>query len=71
MNVDKKDMQLYAVTDRSWLKGDTLYHQVEQALKGGATFVQLREKELDQETFLQEAKEIKAFMCVLSCSVCD
>lgn len=35
MNVDKKDMQLYAVTDRSWLKGDTLYHQVEQALKGG------------------------------------
>lgn len=60
MNVDKKDMQLYAVTDRSWLKGDTLYHQVEQALKGGATFVQLREKELDQETFLQEAKEIKA-----------
>ena len=60
MNIEKKDMQVYAVTDRSWLMGDTLYHQVEQALKGGATFVQLREKELDPEAFLQEAKEIKA-----------
>ena len=55
MNIEKKDMQVYAVTDRSWLMGDTLYHQVEQALKGGATFVQLREKELDPEAFLQEA----------------
>lgn len=59
MKCDKKDLLLYAVTDRSWLHGDTLYHQVEEALKGGATFVQLREKNLDEEHFLQEAKEIK------------
>lgn len=59
MKCGKKDLLLYAVTDRSWLKEDTLYHQVEQALEGGATFVQLREKELDREHFLEEAREIK------------
>ena len=59
MKCDKKDLLLYAVTDRSWLNGDTLYHQVEQTLEGGATFIQLREKEMDEEHFLEEAKEIK------------
>ena len=47
------------MTDRHWLNGRTLYSQVEEALKGGATFIQLREKELDEEHFLEEAKEIK------------
>ena len=50
---------LYAVTDRSWTKNDTLYHQVEEALKGGVTFLQLREKDLNTENFLQEAEEMK------------
>lgn len=59
MNCRPEDMLLYAVTDRAWLNGATLESQVEQALKGGATFVQLREKELDEETFLEEAKKIK------------
>lgn len=59
MKCDKKDLLLYAVTDRRWLNGASLYDQVEQALKGGVTFVQLREKELDEERFLEEAKEIK------------
>lgn len=59
MNCDKKDLLLYAVTDRSWLNDRTLYEQVEEALKGGVTFVQLREKNLDDTAFLQEAKEIK------------
>ena len=59
MNCDKKDLLLYAVTDRSWLNGETLYSQVEKALKGGATFMQLREKDLDEENFLKEAVEIK------------
>ena len=59
MKCDKKDLLLYAVTDRHWLNGRTLYSQVEEALKGGATFIQLREKELDEEHFLEEAKEIK------------
>ena len=36
MNCGKKDLLLYAVTDRSWLHGETLYCQVERALKGGA-----------------------------------
>ncbi len=60
MRCDKEDLLLYAVTDRSWLHGATLYEQVEQALKGGATFVQLREKELDHDAFLAEAVEIMA-----------
>lgn len=59
MKCDKKDLLLYAVTDRYWLNGETLYEQVEKTLKGGATFVQLREKELDDDTFLAEAIEIQ------------
>ena len=59
MKCDKRDLLLYAVTDRSWLGEQTLYQQVEEALQGGATFVQLREKELEEEAFLQEAVEIK------------
>ena len=59
MKCDKKDLLLYAVTNRNWLNGETLYSQVEKALEGGATFVQLREKHLDHDTFLQEAKELK------------
>ena len=52
-------MLLYAVTDRSWVGKQTLYEQVESALKGGVTCVQLREKELDQTAFLEEAVEMK------------
>ena len=59
MNAKKEDLLLYAVTDRSWLRGETLYAQVEKALKGGATFIQLREKELNEEAFYQEAVELK------------
>ena len=53
-------MLLYAVTDRAWVGKQSLYEQVESALKGGATCVQLREKELDEEAFLKEAIEISA-----------
>lgn len=59
MKCDKKDLLLYAVTDRHWLNGATLYSQVEKALKGGVTFVQLREKSLDESAFFQEAVELK------------
>lgn len=59
MNCKREDMLLYAVTDRSWLNGETLYAQVEKSLKGGATFMQLREKELDKDAFLKEAFELK------------
>ena len=59
MKCDKKSLLLYAVTDRSWLKGNTLASQVQQALEGGATFIQLREKELDEGKFLEEARALK------------
>ena len=58
-NTTKEELLLYGVTDRAWLNGETLYSQVEKALKGGATFMQLREKKLDEESFLKEAIEIK------------
>lgn len=58
-NCDKKDLLLYAVTDRTWLGEETLYQQVEKTLKGGATFIQLREKHLDDAAFLEEAVELK------------
>ena len=51
-------MRLYAITDRAWLGAQTLYEQVESALRGGVTCVQLREKHLDFDAFLQEAKEL-------------
>lgn len=60
MKCDKKHMLLYAVTDRSWTGKQTLYEQVEAALKGGVTCVQLREKDLNEEAFLAEAMEISA-----------
>ena len=60
MRCDKRNMLLYAVTDRAWTGKQTLYEQVEAALKGGVTCVQLREKELDETAFLQEAKELCA-----------
>ncbi len=59
MKCDKKAMLLYAVTDRMWLGEKTLAEQVESALKGGVTCVQLREKNLDDASFLAEALEIK------------
>lgn len=59
MKCDKKDLLLYAVTDRHWLNGRTLYEVVKESLDGGVTFVQLREKTLDEDTFLKEAKELQ------------
>ena len=53
-------MRLYAVTDRAWVGRQSLYQQVEAALKGGATCVQLREKEMNDQDFLAEALEIAA-----------
>ena len=56
----KKAMHLYAVTDSSWLKGRKLSAVVEEAIQGGVTCVQLREKELSKEKLLTLAKEVKA-----------
>ena len=58
MKCDKKNMLLYAVTDRAWVGKQTLCEQVEAALKGGCTCVQLREKELSDAEFLEEAIKI-------------
>lgn len=52
-------MLLYAVTDRSWLKGKSFISQIEEVLEAGATFLQLREKDLAFEEFLREAREVK------------
>lgn len=58
MKISRENLLLYAVTDRRWLNGDTLASQVEKALKGGVTCIQLREKELETDEFLAEALEI-------------
>ncbi|MDF2611502.1 MAG: thiamine phosphate synthase [Lachnospiraceae bacterium] len=59
MKVDRKSMILYAVTDRAWLGDNGLETQVEAAIKGGCTFIQLREKYLKYNDFLESAKKIK------------
>ena len=58
MKTDRSKYLLYAVTDRHWLNGKALEEDVEQALKGGVTLVQLREKKLDFDSFCREAEKI-------------
>ena len=60
MKCAEKDLLLYAVTDRYWLNGRTLADVVRESLEGGVTMLQLREKTLEEPTFLQEAKELQA-----------
>lgn len=60
MKVERKTMRLYAVTDRAWLNGRKLEDDVENAIRGGATFMQIREKDLDDAAFLAQAKAVKA-----------
>ena len=59
MNIDKKTLRLYAVTDRTWLDGRTLYDDVEKALKGGVTLLQLREKKYVNRRFYKFCKRNK------------
>ena len=56
----KDQLLLYAVTDRHWLNGRTLHSVVKESLDGGVTFVQLREKQLDEAHFMEEAKDLQA-----------
>ena len=67
MKFCSESLLLYAVTDRKWLNGRTLLQQVSDAVDGGVTMVQLREKNLDFDDFLNEAIEINK-LCK-SCSV--
>ena len=60
MKLSKQDLAIYAVTDRKWLKEEeTLAQQVEKAIQGGATIIQLREKHLRDEEFLAQAQAVK------------
>jgi len=59
LKADKNSMFLYLVTDRTWLGENKLEDQVEMIVKAGATFVQLREKELDFESFVEDGRKIK------------
>ncbi len=59
LRVNADAMTLYAVTDRTWVKDTTLMDQVKEALEGGITFLQLREKHLSKKEFIKEAREMK------------
>ena len=54
----RKSMLVYAVTDRAWLNGRTLAECVQQAVDGGATFVQLREKDASHDEIVRLANEL-------------
>lgn len=61
MKIDPAELRLYAVTDRAWTDGaEGVCRQVEAAIRGGATFVQVREKHLEHDEFLAEAKKVVA-----------
>lgn len=55
MNFSKDMLKLYGITDRKWLGSRSLIEDVERALQGGVTMIQLREKMLDYEAFVKEA----------------
>ena len=59
MEFHRDMLLLYAVTDRSWTGRQTLYDQIQAALEGGVTMVQLREKRLSTQALVEEAVEIK------------
>lgn len=59
MKCDNNQLLLYAITDRHWLRGRSLKQVVRESLDGGVTFLQLREKELEDSAFLAEAKELQ------------
>jgi thiamine-phosphate pyrophosphorylase len=59
MKFNGKMLLLYAVTDRAWIGKQTLLEQIEDALKGGATILQLREKDLDEAAFVEEAVQVR------------
>ena len=59
MKFNENMLLLYAVTDRAWVGKQTLLEQIEAALKGGATIVQLREKKLDEDSFIEEAVQVR------------
>ena len=59
MGIKREDLLLYAVTDRAWVGRQTLEEQLEDALRGGVTLVQLREKHLPEQEFLREALLVK------------
>lgn len=59
MKFDKNNLLLYAVTDRSWLAGEELSVPVEQALMGGITMLQFREKKLTGEALIREARALQ------------
>ena len=60
MNFTAKNLLLYAVTDRAWVGRQPLLEQIEDALRGGVTLVQLREKDLPQPDFIREAAQATA-----------
>ena len=60
MKLSKDDLLLYAITDRGSLDKKVFFGKIEEALQGGVTILQLREKELDENSFTDEAIEVKA-----------
>ena len=67
MKFDRDNLLLYAVTDRAWVGRQTLLEQIESALAGGVTLVQLREKRMSGEDLVREAREVRAFLGRLYC----
>lgn len=59
MKLSKDDLLLYAITDRRNLDKKMFFEKIEEALQGGVTILQLREKELDEDSFINEAIEVK------------
>ena len=59
MKFNKDMLLLYAVTDRVWVGKQTLLEQIKDALDGGITMLQLREKNMEEERFVEQAIQVR------------
>lgn len=59
MKIQEEQFKLYAITDRRWHREKLLWEMVEEAIEGGVTMVQLREKEIKGEDLEEEACQVR------------
>ncbi|MEG1642036.1 MAG: thiamine phosphate synthase [Synergistaceae bacterium] len=59
MRLDKRQLTLYAITNRNWLNNSTMENDVEKALRAGVTILQIREKNITEEEYIERTQSLK------------
>lgn len=59
LRLDKRQLTLYAITNRNWLNNSTMENDVEKALRAGVTILQIREKNITEEEYIERTQSLK------------